>query len=245
MDLFAEVAAGYATCRPAVHPLVVERIRCRLPRAWYQRALDVGCGAGLSTRPLAALARHVVGLEPSQAMLRFARTTAPGASFLAGAAERLPFRKASIDLITAAGSLNYADVPVFFAEARRVLAPDGLVIVYDFAPGRVEPWFAEFIKRYPPARDGARPLDPQLLAALAEGFVIEWREEFTVTLTLTLEFYLRYMMTETNVAWAMRQGTPEAEIREWCRRTLAPVFGGAARQVSFSGYAASFSATRP
>ena len=46
------------------------------------------------------------------------------------------------------------------------------------------------------------------------------------------------MLTETNVAYAIANGIPEAEIREWCRRTLAPVFQGAPREVLFEGYIA-------
>lgn len=131
---FGSLAAGYATARPAVHPLVIDRVRRRVVAV--DRALDVGCGAGLSTRPLVGMARHVIGMEPAEPMLAWAREVAPGADFVVGGAERLPFMRASVDLITAAGSLNYADPALFFVEARRVLRRGGMIVVYDFSTGR-------------------------------------------------------------------------------------------------------------
>ena len=53
------------------------------------RALDVGCGAGLSTAALVPLARHVVGLEPIPAMLAHRRTVALQAQFVIAQAERV------------------------------------------------------------------------------------------------------------------------------------------------------------
>ncbi len=38
--------------------------------------------------------------------------------------------------------------------------------------------------------------------------------------------YLDYVMTETNVAHAVRTGVPEREIRAWCAGTLANTFQG-------------------
>jgi ubiquinone/menaquinone biosynthesis C-methylase UbiE len=91
------LAAAYAFDRPPVHEQVVRL--ARLERRAF-RALDVGCGAGLSTAALAPLARHVVGVEAASAMLAHRRTVAPHAGFVVGAAERLPFAAGSFDLVT-------------------------------------------------------------------------------------------------------------------------------------------------
>ncbi|MGH3298748.1 MAG: class I SAM-dependent methyltransferase, partial [Trebonia sp.] len=97
------LAVGYAFDRPPVHERI---LRSADLAARADRALDVGCGAGLSTAALAPLARQVVGLEPIPAMLAHRRTVAPQASFVIGQAERLPFTAGSFDLVSAAGSLN-------------------------------------------------------------------------------------------------------------------------------------------
>ena len=154
----AEMAVGYARSRPPVHPRVVEMAFAALGRTSpFQRALDVGCGAGVSTRALERFATYRTGLEPAEAMLHFAAQVAPGAEFVVGAAEALPLANGALDLIAAAGSLNYVDLARFFAEASRVLTTDGVLLVYDFAAGKsfcdtckLDEWFAEFFARYPP-----------------------------------------------------------------------------------------------
>ena len=121
--LFASptLAAGYARSRPAVHPRVIDRVRRHLGVSERLRcAVDIGCGAGLSTRPLADVARTAVGIEPLEPMLAWTREVATDSKFVVGLAESLPLESGSADLMTAAGSLNYADLGKFFPEARRV-----------------------------------------------------------------------------------------------------------------------------
>jgi SAM-dependent methyltransferase len=246
------MAAGYAAARPPVHPRVLELVRREWGPRTFRRALDVGCGAGLSTRPLLELAARVIGIDPEPGMVRAACHTVPGACFLAGAAEALPLATASVDLITAAGALNYARLECFFPEAARVLARDGLLAVYDFSPGRsfrgsaaLDDWFERFVERYPFRAGEARALSPAILAREAAGFRLLRGADFEIGVPLDPGFYLEYMLTETNVANAVGSGTPAGEIREWCAATLAPVFGGATRDVLFRGYTATLMPTSP
>jgi SAM-dependent methyltransferase len=181
-------------------------------------------------------------------MLGWTREVAPDACFVVGRAEEIPVADGAADLMTAAGALNYADLGRFFPEARRVLGAAGKLVVYDFSQGKrmagspaLEDWFETFTARYPAPAFSGRVLTPDLLAPLAQGFRpigSEWYEE---TLVLDHAFYVGYAMTETNVAAAVRAGIHEESIREWCRSTLAPVFGGALREVVFKGYIAYFS----
>ena len=240
------MAAGYANSRPAVHERILEMVRQRLRLTrrldW---ALDVGCGAGLSTRLLQRIARHCIGIDPSEAMLGWSSRVAPNACFAAGAAEALPVRSHSIDIITAAGSLNYADLNLFFPEAARVLAPGGVLVIYDFSEGRnfrgsasLDTWYSEFLRRYPPPSGSGRQISPASLGSLDSGFRLSGHEYFEIGLTLNPDSYLDYVMTETNVAHAVGNGVSEQEIRAWCAGTLELVFQGEARDVLFPGYTA-------
>ncbi len=240
--------AGYATARPPVHPLIVGRIRRALTGRRFQRALDVGCGAGLSTRPLAQVAENCIGLEPVEAMLQWHVQIAPGAAFLAARAETIPLRPHSVDLIATAGSLNYVDLSRFFPEAVRVLTPGGVLVVYDFSPGRsfidgpeLDRWFSEFERRYPWPRGRAKEISPESLAHIHPLFRVTRAERFEIPLPMTAESYTAYMMTETNVGDAVARGTPAEAVRSWCRETLAPLFAGTVREVVFSGYFACLS----
>ncbi len=71
--------------------------------------LDVGCGTGHFTRLFAERAGvRIVGLDPDLAWLRFARSHArAGEAYVAGRAERLPFRDASVDHAIAVTSLCF------------------------------------------------------------------------------------------------------------------------------------------
>jgi SAM-dependent methyltransferase len=235
-----EMAEGYANARPPVHARVIERLGIRTP---INLALDLGCGAGLSTAALAPLARYRLGLDPAEAMVKAARRRVPDASFFAASAEIIPIASQQVDLISAAGSLNYTDLDRFFPEARRILRPKGTLVVYDFSPGcsfanhdSLTDWFSDFSRRYPwPAFNGHQ-LNPEILSRLDSGFAAGAHEDFVIPLPLTQAAYLNYMMTETNVAEAIANGTPSDEIRAWCAATLAPVFGDQPREVLFHGY---------
>lgn len=238
------MAEGYATARPPVHAFILDKVREALgERMQPRRALDIGCGAGLSTKPLAAFSGLCLGLEPSAAMLKFARSVAPEARFVAGIAESLPFRDGSIDLMTAAGSLNYVNLNRFFPEALRVLGRDGFLVVYDYPAGRsfhssedLDLWFGRFLARYPKPRSEAVKLTPEILERIVTGFRLGPHEYFETCIRMTWQAYSAYMMTETNVARAIREGEDEEAIRGWVEQTLPPVFDGRERDIVFRGY---------
>jgi len=240
----ARLATSYAYDRPPIHQRILQRVRESLGiTGRLTRALDVGCGAGLSTAVLESLALAVVGLEPVRAMLTHSRAVAPQALFLVGQAERLPFTAGAFDLITAAGSLNHADRDLFLPDAARLLAPGGILIIYDFSAGRrmrgghrLAEWFARFERRYPAPPGYA--LDVRGLAYRRCGLQLQAYEELEIAVPMPLSAYLPYVLSETRVERAIARGVPEAEIRRWCQSTLAHVFGDTARDVLFAAYVA-------
>lgn len=240
---------GYASARPKLHAAILKR--CGKALGWTRRlarGLDVGCGAGLSTLALQAAVRRVTGVEPVVSLIERARRLAPGADYAAARAEKLPVKDEAVDVVTAAGSLNYTNVGQALAEAWRVLKKGGVLVAYDFSPGRrmrgnpeLAAWFEEFLRRYPRPADGAVGLDPARLRALAgKGWADAAQEEFEAAAGYSWAGYAGYMMTETNAAAALQRGTPEGEIRAWMARTLPPLFGGSHREVVFSCYFAAF-----
>lgn len=235
---------GYAFSRPAVHGHLIAAIAQHLGLATpVGVALDIGSGAGLSAAALDPVARTVVGLEPVTAMLAHRTRVAPRAHFVAGIGEALPVAAGAVDLITAAGAINYTDRDRFLPEVRRVLKPDGVFALYDFSPGRrfrgddeLDRWFSEFEHRYP--AEPGYALDVTTLPYERYGLRLERFQVVEPVVPMTAAAYLEYVLTETGVEIATGAGTPEREIREWCRQTLAPVFGDGTREVLFDAYVA-------
>jgi len=237
------LAAGYAFDRPPIHEQILRSARLARQAG---RALDIGCGAGLSTAALAPLARQVTGLEPVAAMLAHRRAVAPRARFVIGQVEQLPFAAGTFDLVSAAGSLNYADLPVALAEIARVLTRDGTFLLYDFSTGRhsqsgdeLANWFASFEQRFPWQPDGWQPLDVRELPLAAHGLRLLDYADAETRLPMAFDAYVRYMLSESNVDSAITRGACTAEeARDWCRETLRQVFAAGEVTVVIPGYLA-------
>ncbi len=105
--------------------------------------LEVGCGAGQGLGLLKLSARAVVAGDVSAEVLETAKKTYGAAIPLSVfGAESLPFVDESFDIILMFEALYYINhVEKFFAEARRVLRPNGKLLIvtankdlYDFSP---------------------------------------------------------------------------------------------------------------
>ena len=101
--------------------------------------LDIGCGTGRFLAQLAEIAK-AWGVDASPEMLEVARTRAGGAGLKLGSAEELPFKDAWFERATMWLVAHLLDRPRAFAEAHRVLSPDGRFAVATFDPS----YFDEF-----------------------------------------------------------------------------------------------------
>ena len=124
--------------------------------------LDIGCGTGRYTRLLRALLPDgslLAAADVSAAMLAQLRAASRGHALgvvpLLAAAEELPLRTASLDLVTAFNCVHHFDLSRFLAAAARVLQPGGQLFIYTRTPqqnartiwGRYFPGFTEHEQR--------------------------------------------------------------------------------------------------
>jgi ArsR family transcriptional regulator len=124
-----------------------------LPRCRGGSFLDIGTGTGRLLQVLAPRVTHAVGIDASRAMLALARARISErrlANCTVRQADmyRLPFAAASFDLVALQMVLHHAaDPEAALAEAARVLAPAGTLVVVDLAThghdlGHPHPGFA-------------------------------------------------------------------------------------------------------
>lgn len=93
-------------------------------------AVDVGCGAGRAVAELAERGVRAVGVDPDEQMITVARDRWPAADFRVAGAYELPLADASMDGYRADKVFHVLAEPErALAEARRVLAPGGRIVL--------------------------------------------------------------------------------------------------------------------
>lgn len=222
-----EVATRYASARPALHDHAIALVsqRIRPPH----RALDVGCGTGLSTRALAQFAQEAVGVDISEEMLR-ARERDSRAAYVRAAAEHLPFADATFNLTTIASAIHWFDREGV-REIARVLSPSASLVVYDVwfpaqMPGVDE--FHTWMNTQMGSRYRSVPKNAFEAAHLTQfGFIHAWREDLEVPVRMSLPQLAAYLMTHSERIAAISEGQEtEDEQRDFLTDGLHQFFEG-------------------
>jgi len=91
-----------------------------------QKILDVGCGTGLAAAPLIDNGFDVTGIDASDAMLAVAKEKYPGATWVRGNAEKLPFDAGAFDAVLSAQAIHQMDAAATMSEIVRVLKRGGI-----------------------------------------------------------------------------------------------------------------------
>jgi|HubBroStandDraft_4_1064222.scaffolds.fasta_scaffold05273_4 ubiquinone/menaquinone biosynthesis C-methylase UbiE len=123
-----------------VEAALVEIIAAEAPRD----LLDIGTGTGRMLEVLGPRVASAVGVDQSREMLAVARVNLERAGLHNGIVRlgdmyQLPLADSGFDAVVVHQVLHYADrPPAAIAEAARVLRPNGVLVVVDFAPHTLE-----------------------------------------------------------------------------------------------------------
>ena len=151
-DFFSGHAALYARARP-IYPEPLIRELAALARG-DQLAWDAGTGNGQAARLLARQFQRVHATDASPQQIAQAQPD-PSIQFAVEPAEHCSLEDRSCDLVLAANALHWFDLEPFYAEARRVLRPGGLLAAIGYGWFYVDPVVDEIV-----GRTLLKPLEP-------------------------------------------------------------------------------------
>ena len=146
-----------------------------------ERVLDIGCGAGESTRDAARAAApgSVLGVDVSDALLEQARRRSDGVinvSYVLADAQTHPFPDARFDVaISRFGTMFFADPVAAFANIARALRPQGRLAMLVWQAKERQEWVTEIDRALggPAETGGLDPFsfgDPETVTNILAGF---------------------------------------------------------------------------
>jgi SAM-dependent methyltransferase len=188
-DHFSTRSADYAAHRPSYPRALVDALADLSPAT--DIALDVGCGTGQLSVLLAERFTRVIATDASAQQVGQG-TPHPRVEYRTALAERSRLPGGSIDLVTAAQAAHWFDLAAFYAEARRVLRPRGVIALITYGIMETEAALDPVIRHFywdvigpywPPERrhveEGYRsfPLPFEELAMPALAIELRWRRD--------------------------------------------------------------------
>lgn len=144
-DHFSAQAEGYAKFRPSYPDALFQFLAREVPAR--NEAWDAGTGSGQAAVGLAQHFARVTATDASAAQIQQA-TPNPRISYRVAGADASGLAPATVDLVTAAQALHWFDRPRFWAEARRVLRPRGVVAVWTYTMFEIAPPIDQVVRRF-------------------------------------------------------------------------------------------------
>lgn len=241
------IAEGYAK-RPWLHKSVMDNLKKDLNLAEtykFRNGLDVGCGAGLSTKALRLICDKVTGTDIAEAMVATCKELYGDDEaylFYAAKAEETAIPSDKYDIVTAAGCINWVDERKFMENMKDVTSDNAVIVIYDFGitdrmndNSDYTDWYQkEYLSRFPKP---PRKENKWTQQDLSDGLIMEKQTEYEMEYKFSLDAFVDFMMIQSNVNSKVESGEiPYSEAVKWMKESLAPIFGGVDKTLIFSGY---------
>jgi SAM-dependent methyltransferase len=195
-DHFSGHAGSYAAARP-VYPDSLFAYLAKICAA-HNFAWDCATGNGQAARSLTPFFEHVLATDASQEQIASAEPH-PKIEFRVATAENSGIDDDSVDLITVAQALHWLDTARFFAEARRVLKPGGVLAVWVYERTSLPPECKDIIEKAYTETQLYWPPERKFVENHYRDFTLPMREisveSFEMQLDWTAEQMLAYMRT--------------------------------------------------
>ena len=142
-DHFADKSADYLQFRPNYPTALFEYLVSLLKT--HDLAWDCGTGNGQAALALANYFKQIIATDYHQAQLDIAQA-ATNIQYEQSPAEHVNLPNESVDLVTIAQALHWFDFPLFYAEVKRVLKPDGIIAAWSYSLGNISPTIDAIIR---------------------------------------------------------------------------------------------------
>jgi SAM-dependent methyltransferase len=144
-DHFSAQAADYAKFRPSYPREIFAYLGSIAPNR--QRAWDCGTGNGQAAVGLASVFDRVIATDASETQITNAQPH-ERVEYRVAPAENSGLKSETVDLIMVAQALHWFDLDRFYAEAQRVLKPDGVLAASAYNLLHINPAIDEIVNRY-------------------------------------------------------------------------------------------------
>lgn len=144
-DHFSKQAADYATFRPSYPQELFDHLGSIAPSR--RLAWDCATGNGQAAVGLASVFDHVIATDASEKQIANAQSHET-IQYRVAPAENSGIESETIDVIMVAQALHWFDLDRFYAEARRVLKPDGVLAASAYNLLRIEPALDAIVNWY-------------------------------------------------------------------------------------------------
>lgn len=195
-----------------------------LPERTPLPALDLGCGTGRFTVALADwLKARVIGIEPSRGMMGVAMSDSahPKVAYLLGRAEDIPLGADTCDFAWLSTVVHhFSDLPRAAAELRRVVRPDGAVLIRSWFPGRADVTHFHYFPRARKIAETFPTLETVEKAFGGPGFRRQALESVTQVSAPSLRVFCERVRTRADTTLQLLS---EGEFAEGMRRLEADV----------------------
>lgn len=242
---FRRIAEGYKK-RPFLHAQVIERFKKDVTSQIFSTGLDIGCGAGLSTKALKMICRHVTGTDISKEMITVAKEVCKSTeeyNFFVSKAEELPEFETKFDIVTAAGVVQWVNKDLFLQKMTNVMADHSYLLIYDFqisdkmkdCHAYTTWWHDVYLKEFP------RPFRNESVWTKEDvaryGFLMKNQIRYEMEYEFDQDSFIEFMMVQSNVNAKIEGGKNSVKtVRKWFEQSTAPLFQGEKRTAIFSGY---------
>lgn len=131
----AELYAKYRPIYPTeVVTKIIQYARNNKEDGTLSHMVDVGCGSGQSTEIYGNHVKYISAIDVSANQIEQANIASKNDNirYLVAPAEELPVDDNSVDLICSGLAIHWADFPKFWTECKRVMKPDGSLVLYGY-----------------------------------------------------------------------------------------------------------------